>query len=344
MHPDNAVYGGLRLGAPRMELDEAGLLAALSVEVHGQETALGTLARRVAQHLARRAARRPLTLMAIGPTGVGKTSTALALAEVLCGSGESASPAYSFLRLDMAEYSEAHRVSQLLGAPQGYVGYGDGAQLADALAASPRTLVLLDEIDKAHPRVLQALMNAMDAGRLSTPGRTRSGRELDFRQALLFFTSNLDATGILAEARGAPEDRPEVVDEVCRRRLRAAGVAPEFLGRIMAFLLFRPLSPEARVSLLARLIIRTAKEYEVSLATVEPSVVAHVAERAQGGRFGARPDEYLVDEILGPWLASAARTAPARALVLAGPPFHFVPCGGDDHDREAEGRGEPCHS
>src|SRR5262249_13030241 len=155
------------------------------------------LARRVAQHAARVAPQRPLTILALGPTGVGKTRTARALAEALGTTG--APGAYTFLRLDMNEYAEAYRGSQLLGAPQGDAGYGDSAQLVDTLVSNPRTLVLLDEIDKAHPKIMYALMNAMDAGRLSTPAKTSQGRDIDVRRSIFFLTSNAEAEPILAD-------------------------------------------------------------------------------------------------------------------------------------------------
>ena len=112
-------------------------------------------------------------MFAVGPSGVGKTRAAEALAQALNGLLE-AGAGYQFLRLDMAEYQESHRVSQLLGAPQGYVGHGEGSQLLDTLAANPRTIVLFDEIEKAHPSILRVLMNAMDAGRLSSSSRTET--------------------------------------------------------------------------------------------------------------------------------------------------------------------------
>src|SRR5205807_2293117 len=103
-------------------------------------------------------------VFAVGPSGVGKTRTAEAMAQVLREVDED-NEAYQFLRLDMTEYQEAHRVSQLIGAPQGYIGHGEGSQLIDALRANRRTIVLFDEIEKAHPAILRVLMNAMDAGR-----------------------------------------------------------------------------------------------------------------------------------------------------------------------------------
>lgn len=302
-------------------LDEEALFRQLAAYVRGQEPALRLLARRVCRHLARRVPRRPLTLFAVGPTGVGKTRTA----EVLSLALRAVAPAgagYAYLRLDMAEYQERHRVSQLLGAPQGYVGYGEGAQLVDALAANPRTVVLFDEIEKAHRDVLQALMNAMDAGRLSTAAATARGRELDCRQAIFFFTTNLDSAGILRELETREAfDQPGVVDQVCRSHLRAAGVAPELVGRITAFLVFRPLSAETRAEIVALAIARVAEEYGVQVEYIEPAVIARILARAQSDGFGARPYEYLVDEVLGETLAHAAASGATASIRLGVPPF-----------------------
>jgi len=307
-------------------LDEEALFRHLTRYVRGQDPALRLLARRVCRHLARRDPRRPLTLFAIGPTGVGKTRTA----EVLPLGLRALDPGgagYTYLRLDMAEYQERHRVSQLLGAPPGYVGYGEGAQLVDALAANPRTVVLFDEIEKAHRDVLQALMNAMDAGRLSTSGPRGQSREVDCRYAIFLFTSNLDATGILREleARNAFAD-PAVVDHVCRNHLRAAGIAPELIGRIGGFLAFRPLSAETRAEIVALAIARIAEEYGLRVAYIQPSVITHILERSRGDGFGARPYEYLVDEVLGEALARAAAAgSPAAVRISGGPPFKCTP-------------------
>jgi hypothetical protein len=289
-------------------LDEEALFHELARQVRGQDQALRLLARRVCRHLARRHPRRPATFFAIGPTGVGKTRTAEVLPQALrtlISSGQR----YSYLRLDMPEYQERHRVSQLLGAPQGYIGYGEGAQLIDALVANPRTVVLFDEIEKAHPNILRTLMNAMDAGRLSTPASTAQGREIDCRYAIFFFTSNLDATAILRdlEVQNAFENEA-VVDRVCRGHLQAAGIAPELVGRIGYFLVFRPLTPKARTEIMTLAVARVAAEYGLEVVYIEPQVIGELLERARTGDFGARPDEYLADEVLG---ACFARTAAA---------------------------------
>lgn len=320
-----AVADQLPADTNALHIDEDDLFEQLVKRIRGQDDAMRLIAKQVRRHLARQAPRRPATLMALGPTGVGKTAAAEYLPAVLRDRLPDGA-AYSYLRLDMSEYQERHRISQLLGAPQGYVGYGEGAQLVDGLRANPRTIVLFDEIEKAHPDILRALMNAMDAGRLSTASANAGGHEVDCRRAVFIFTSNLDATGILQEieTRRAFGNR-ETVDAVCRNRLRAAGVAPELVGRIGCFLVFRPLDREARAEVVTLAITRVAEEYGLQVVRIAPTVVADVLRGCSSEGFGARPDEYLVDELLGPCLADAAATGLKEPMaVVAGPPYQCV--------------------
>ena len=308
-----------------LHIGEDDLFLQMVKRIRGQDDAMRLIAKQVRRHLARKAPRRPATLMALGPTGVGKTAAAEYLPTALRGRLPDGA-GYSYLRLDMSEYQERHRISQLLGAPQGYVGYGEGAQLADSLRANPRTIVLFDEIEKAHPDILRALMNAMDAGRLSTASANAGGHEVDCRRAVFIFTSNLDATEILQEieTRGAFGNRA-AVDAVCRNRLRAAGVAPELVGRIGCFLVFRPLDREARAEVVTLAIRRVALEYGLHVVRIAPAVVADILRACSSEGFGARPDEYLVDELLGPCLADAAATGLKEPMaVVAGPPCQCV--------------------
>ena len=288
-------------------LDKEDLIEALELRVRGQRLAVEVMAGMVSRQLARIQPRRPAVLFSVGPTGVGKTHAARSLPAAL-RQAAGADPGYGFLRLDMSEYQEAYRVSQLLGSPQGYVGHDEGSQLLDALMSNPRHVVLFDEIEKAHPAILRALMNAMDAGRLSSAARTEGGsREVDCSKALFVFTSNIDAEGILADL-AAPEasDDPARCDEVCRRRLRAAGLAPEIVGRIGRFMVFWPLSTEARAEIAVLAVVEVAEEYGLVVCHVDPEIVVSILKRSDTASFGARVDRYAVDEMLGPVLAKAA--------------------------------------
>ncbi len=317
----SAIHGAIRDLYRPLYLDEDKLFARLRERVLGQDAALKGLAAVMQRHCARRSPSRPAVLFAVGPSGVGKTRTADVLAQVL-REFDSQNNGYQFLRLDMTEYQEAHRVSQLIGAPQGYVGHGEGSQLIDALRANPKTIVLFDEIEKAHPAILRVLMNAMDAGRLSTASHAGSGREVDCRHAIFMFTSNLDAKSILdeLESREAFGER-SIEDEVCRRRLHAAGIPPEIIGRIGRFLVYRPLSPDTRAEIMAMAIAEVGQEYGLNVAYVEPSVIIDLMQKTRSTAFGVRPERYMIDDCLGGVFATAAETNVSGPVRVAGPPF-----------------------
>jgi len=303
-------------------IDARDLLGELKSRVYGQDAVLQVLARRVAQHVRRTSPRRPATLFALGPTGVGKTHAALALAEslevVLSGRWS------SFIRLNMNEYQERHRVSQLLGAPPSYIGYGDATALAGQLAAQPESVVLFDEIEKAHPDILVALMSAMDAGDLSSPAPAARGRAIDCRRAIFFFTSNIEVTGITAEldSGGSP---PASADAICRRHLTAAGIRPELAGRIGTFLVFRPLSARARAEIATTAVAGIAAEYGLTVARIAPEVISAIVSRPYDG-LGARPDRYYIDDLLSAELSRyAAANGQATIAIEASPVPTCVP-------------------
>jgi hypothetical protein len=302
-------------------LDEEVLFNRLRTQVLGQDGALRALAGLMVRHCARRKPARPAVAFAVGPSGVGKTRTAEALSKVL-RELDSENSGYQFLRLDMTEYQESHRVSQLIGAPQGYLGHGEGSQLADSLRANPRTIVLFDEIEKAHPAILRVLMNTMDAGRLSTADRSANGREIDCRQAAFVFTSNLDSKDILdeLESRSAFGNRA-VEDEVCRRRLHAAGIAPEIVGRIGRFLVFRPLTPEVRSEIVTLAIAEVAEEFGLKVGQVEPQVIVDLMEKSKSEGFGVRPERSLIDDVLGGAFTEAAKHNIPNPVSIVGPPY-----------------------
>ncbi len=306
-------------------IDEERIFGLLTESVKGQDDALKVLSSAMSRHIARREPRRPLTVFAVGPTGVGKTKTGLCVTTILNQLSENGAN-YEFLRLDMCEYREAHRVSQLLGSPQGYVGYGDGAQLTDALARNPRTVVLFDEIEKAHPDILKVLMNAMDAGRLSSPSRGNgASREVDCRKSIFFFSSNLETESIhrSLEQRSAYAD-PEVVDEICRTHLKVAGIPPELIGRIGHFLAFRPLSAKSKAEIVAVEIREAAREYGLDLGMVDPDVVVEIIQASKAHSFGARAYDYQIHRLLGKVFAQAGRQRVTGPIRIKGPaPYAF---------------------
>lgn len=320
------VIEGIRKEEMAVCFDEQDLTARLRKRIRGQDDALSALASTVARHCAREQPRRPAVLFAVGPSGVGKTRSAETLAEELSAIN-GGKCAYHFLRLDMSEYQESHRVSQLIGSPQGYVGHGEGSQLLDALSANPRSIVLFDEIEKAHPAILKVLMNAMDAGRLSSASKTAGGHQVDCRRAIFIFTSNLDAQTILSEleSRDGFGDRA-LEDEVCRRRLHASGIAPEIVGRIGRFLVYRRLSLETRAEIMVGAIAEVAAEYGITISYVEHDTVVELMKSCRSDGFGMRPGQFLIDEALGNAFAAAAKTGHQNFRVV-GPPFRCLPIG-----------------
>jgi ATP-dependent Clp protease ATP-binding subunit ClpB len=224
--------------------------------------------------------KRPIgSFLFLGPTGVGKTELARALAATLFDNEE------NMVRLDMSEYMEKHTVARLIGAPPGYVGYEEGGQLTEAVRRKPYSVVLLDEIEKAHPDVFNVLLQVLDDGRL-TDGH---GRTVNFRNTVIIMTSNIGSQLIL-EMRGA-DDRSyqrmrEQVLEALRRHFR-----PEFLNRVDEVVVFRALT-EAELGKIVEIQLeglrRRLAERRITLDVTE-GARAHLARIGYDPVFGARP-------------------------------------------------------
>ncbi|MDR1189705.1 MAG: AAA family ATPase [Bifidobacteriaceae bacterium] len=261
----------------------------LAEDVLGQDAAIRALAELAGHQIAKPHPRRPASALMIGATGTGKTLAAERLAAHL---GAVTGAEWSYQRLDLSEFSERHSAARLFGAPPGYIGYGDGRDLAAALRANPRTVVLLDEVDKAHPQLWRSLMNLMDAGRLGG-----QAADIDARQAILLFTSNkdADAVGRLAEAP----------DAALRAFLRDHGYPPEIVGRIGRVLVFRPLSAKVTARLVVLTVQRVVESWGLRLRRIDPAAVSSLVERAPV-RSGGRDVEYFVERELAAGLAEAA--------------------------------------
>lgn len=290
--------------------DAETLYQGLRARVVGQEDALRAMSATVARHLARVHPSRPAVLLALGPTGLGKTLTAEVLASLLTQQNQDAGAlAWRYLRLDMSEYAEPHRASQLLGAPQGYVGHGQRSELVDALASGQPGVLLFDEIEKAHPSVFKLLMNAMDAGRLSSAQALDNGsHQLDCRRWIFVFTSNLCANEVVHElqTQGSMGDNAREA-EACRRHLRAAGLAPELVGRIGRFLVYRPFAQDEQVRLMLSVIREVAAEYGVTVGEVSPECMAQLLQATADPAYGGRSSRGVVDEMLGEHMAHMKR-------------------------------------
>jgi ATP-dependent Clp protease ATP-binding subunit ClpC len=229
---------------------------------------------------------RPIgSFLFLGPTGVGKTELARALAEALFGDSD------RMIRLDMSEFQERHTVSRLVGSPPGYVGYEDAGQLTEAVRRRPYSVVLFDEIEKAHPDVFNTLLQLMDDGRLTDS----QGRTVDFTNTVVIMTSNLGSEAIVNAGRGplgftAPGAGRNDMRDAVMRRLREA-FRPEFLNRIDEIVVFRQLEAEQLELITDMLLDETRRRLQAQDIGVEftRAAVAWLAERGHEPQFGARP-------------------------------------------------------
>ncbi|MBN9190901.1 MAG: AAA family ATPase, partial [Microbacterium sp.] len=227
----------------------------------------------------------------LGPTGVGKTELAKALAEFLFDDE------HAMVRIDMSEYGEKHTVSRLVGAPPGYIGYEQGGQLTEAVRRRPYSVVLLDEIEKAHPEVFDVLLQVLDDGRL-TDGQ---GRTVDFTNVILVLTSNLGSP-ILIDPTLSLEQKREQVMALVRQAFK-----PEFINRLDDIVMFQALSQDDLaqiVELAVDQLQRRLHERRLSLA-VTPDARAWLAERGYDPIFGARPLRRLMQSEIQDRLAMA---------------------------------------
>ncbi|MBC2167660.1 ATP-dependent chaperone ClpB [Listeria booriae] len=268
------------------------LAESLREKVIGQENAVELVSDAVIRARAGiKDPRRPIgSFIFLGPTGVGKTELAKALAFNLFDSED------HMIRIDMSEYMEKHAVSRLVGAPPGYVGYEEGGQLTEAVRRNPYSIILLDEIEKAHPDVFNILLQVLDDGRITDS----QGRLIDFKNTVIIMTSNIGSTMLLE--RTVDGEISEKLEEDVLEVLQAS-FKPEFLNRVDDIILFKPLTLEN----IKGIVEKVVAELEVRLASQEIAITMtddakrYIAEEAYDPVYGARPlKRYITRQIETP--------------------------------------------
>jgi len=283
----------------RMLQSEREKLLKLEIELHkrvvGQDEAIAAVSDAVRRNRAGLSdVRRPIgSFIFMGTTGVGKTELAKALAAFLFNDEN------MMTRIDMSEYQERHAVSRLIGAPPGYVGYDEGGQLTEAVRRKPYSVILLDEIEKAHPDVFNILLQVLDDGRLTD----NKGRIVNFKNTLIIMTSNIGSHHIMERMEKMNENNREEILEKTREevlQLLKQTIRPEFLNRIDEIVMFAPLTRDEIkdiVHMQIDQVIGMMKNINLQLE-VSDSAVEWIAAAGYDPQFGARPVKRLLQKAL----------------------------------------------
>ncbi len=266
-----------------------GLKDTLKKRVIGQDQAIGLVSDAIVRQRAGIAnPNRPIgSFLFLGPTGVGKTEVARSLAEALFDSET------HIIRIDMSEYMEKFSVSRLIGAPPGYVGYEEGGQLTEKVRRSPYSIILFDEIEKAHPEVFNLLLQVLDDGRLTDS----QGRTVNFKNTVIIMTSNLGSEYFIA-------GKPEMVDSLVKSTFR-----PEFLNRIDELVYFLPLAKDTQIKIVDKLLgeLSTNLKSQYVELTFSEALKRHVLDSSFSLEYGARPLKRFIQKEI--------ETAIARKLI-----------------------------
>lgn len=300
-----------KIPVKRLTEGEAERLRRLEKTLHkrviGQEEAVGAVSRAVRRgRVGLKDPNRPIgSFLFLGPTGVGKTEISKALAEAIFGNEQ------AMIRVDMSEYMEKHSVSKMIGSPPGYVGFDEGGQLSEKVRRNPYSVILFDEIEKAHPDVFNILLQVLDDGRITDS----QGRRIDFKNTIIIMTSNAGAQSIVAPKKlGFASVNDEKQDYERMKSLVMEDVKrifkPEFLNRIDETIVFRMLNKDDMkkiVTILSKTLVeRCRSQMNIELVITEP-VKAYIVEKAYDPKYGARPlrrmiqtkiEDQLAEEIL----------------------------------------------
>ncbi len=298
----DVVAGWTKIPVSRLTESEASRLQKLEETLHkrviGQEEAVSAVSKAVRRgRVGLKDPKRPIgSFLFLGPTGVGKTEVSKALAEAVFGNEE------SMIRVDMSEYMEKHSVSKMIGSPPGYVGHEDGGQLSEKVRRNPFSVILFDEIEKAHPDVFNILLQVLDDGHITDS----QGRKVDFKNTIIIMTSNAGAQSIIEPKKlgfGAKEDEKQdhermkasVMEEVKRI------FKPEFLNRIDETIVFRALNKDDMkkiIGIMVRDLQKRCKEQIQIDLVVREAAKEYIVEKAYDRKYGARPlRRKLQDEV-----------------------------------------------
>ena len=280
----------------------------LHKRVVGQEETVSAVARSIKRgRVGLKDPKRPIgSFLFLGPTGVGKTELSKALSEALFGTED------SMIRVDMSEYMEKHSVSKMIGSPPGYVGHDEGGQLSEQVRRHPYSVILFDEIEKAHPDVFNILLQVLDDGHITDS----QGRKVDFCNTVIIMTSNAGAQSIIDPKKLGFNTREDAAGDYKRMKSNVMNEVklifrPEFLNRIDEILVFHPLSQEEMkkiVGMMCKDLVKRAKEQlDISL-TIRDSVKKHIVETGTDQKYGARPLRRAVQNQLEDKLAEAVLT------------------------------------
>lgn len=277
----------------------------LHKRVVGQDEAVTAVARSIKRgRVGLKDPKRPIgSFLFLGPTGVGKTELSKALAEALFGTED------SMIRVDMSEYMEKHSVSKMIGSPPGYVGHEEGGQLSEQVRRHPYSVILFDEIEKAHPDVFNILLQVLDDGHITDS----QGRKVDFCNTVIIMTSNAGAQSIIDPKKLGFNVKEDTAGDYKRMKSNVMNEVklifrPEFLNRIDEILVFHPLTQDEMkkiVGMMCQDLIRRAKEQLNIQLTIRDSVKKHIVETGTDQKYGARPLRRAVQNQLEDKLAEA---------------------------------------